>query len=67
MNECMLAVARLFAREAVEKVYMNILKIIQAGQEVPVDLTEKLNSLDLSRVFEGALADMDVVARELTA
>jgi alkylation response protein AidB-like acyl-CoA dehydrogenase len=66
-NEFMLAVARLFAREAVEKVYINILKIIQADQDVPTDLSGKLNSLALTKIFEGALADMDVVARELTA
>jgi len=66
-NEFMLAVARLFAREAVEKVYMNIVKIIQANQQVFDDLTEKLNSLALTTIFEGALADMGVVARELTA
>jgi alkylation response protein AidB-like acyl-CoA dehydrogenase len=66
-NEFMLAVARLFAREAVEKVYMNILKMIQADQQVFNDLTEKLNSLALTTIFEGALTDMDVVARELTA
>ena len=66
-NEFMLAVARLFAREAVEKVYMNIVKIIQADQQIFDDLTEKLNSLALTTIFEGALADMDVVARELTA
>ncbi|MBW1613540.1 MAG: hypothetical protein JRJ57_06085 [Deltaproteobacteria bacterium] len=63
----MSACARLFAREAVEKVYINILKIIQAGQDVPADLSEKLNSLALYKIFEGALADMDAVARELTA
>jgi hypothetical protein len=62
----MLAVARLFAREAVEKVYINTLKILKAGQEAPDDLTEKLSSLALNKVFEGALADMDLVARELT-
>jgi len=66
-NEFMLAVARLFAREAVEKVYVNILKIIQADQQVFDDLTEKLNSLTLTTIFKGALSDMDMVARELTA
>jgi alkylation response protein AidB-like acyl-CoA dehydrogenase len=66
-DEFMVAVARLFAREAVEKVYMNILKIIQADQQVFGDLAEKLSSLALTTIFEGALADMDVVARELTA
>jgi len=66
-GEFMLAVARLFAREAIEKVYINTLKILKAGQQAPDDLTEKLNSLALNRVFEGALPDMDLVARELTS
>jgi alkylation response protein AidB-like acyl-CoA dehydrogenase len=65
-GEFMLAVARLFSREAIEKVYINTLKILKAGQEAPDDLTEKLSSLALNKVFEGALADMDLVARELT-
>jgi len=65
-GEFMLAVSRLFAREAVEKVYINTLKILKACQEAPDELTEKLNSLTLNKVFEGALTDMDLVARELT-
>jgi len=65
-SEFMLAVARLFAREAVEKVYINTAKILKAVvQQAPDDLVEKLNSLALDKVFEGALTDMDLVAREL--
>jgi len=64
-NQFMLAVARLFAREAIEKVYLNILKIVQ-GQQAFDELTEELNSVAFNTIFEGTLADMDVVARELT-
>ena len=64
-NECMLAVARLFARETVEKVYLNSLKILNTGQQIPEHIGERLNSLTLTTVYEGALADMDLVAREL--
>ena len=64
-NEFMFAAARLFAREAVEKFYINTLKVTKAGQHETHDLTGKLNSLDLNNVFEGALEDMDLAAREL--
>ena len=64
-NEFMFAVARLFAREAVEKVYINTAKILKGGQQAPDELAEKLNSLALDEVFEGVLIDMDLVAREL--
>ncbi len=66
-NEFMFAVARLFAREAVEKVYINTAKILKGGQQAPDELAEKLNSLALDEVFEGVLIDMDLVARELTS
>ena len=66
-DEFMFAVARLFAREAVEKVYINTAKILKGGQQAPDELAEKLNSLALDKVFEGAIADMDLVARELTS
>lgn len=64
-NEYMLAVARLFARETAEKVYLNSLKILNTGQQIPEHISERLNSLTLTKVYEGALADMDLVAREL--
>jgi len=64
-DEFALAAARLFAREAVEKVYINTLKIINAEQGETPDLTEQLGSLDLNKVFESALRDMDLAAREL--
>ncbi|MBW2342096.1 MAG: acyl-CoA dehydrogenase family protein [Deltaproteobacteria bacterium] len=64
-NEYMLAVARLFARETVEKVYLNSLKILNTGQQIPERISERLNSLTMTKVHEGALADMDLVAKKL--
>ena len=64
-DEFTLAVARLFAREAVEKVYINVAKIIKGGHQAPDDLAGKLDSLALDEVFEGIMTDMDLVAREL--
>jgi len=64
-NEYMLTVARLFARETVEKVCLNSLKILNTGHQIPEHIGERLNSLTLTTMYEGALADMDLVAREL--
>jgi hypothetical protein len=64
-RECMSAVARLFARESLEKVYLNTLRIIEAGKEVPEEFKERLNSLVLGKIYEGAIGDMDLVAEEL--
>jgi alkylation response protein AidB-like acyl-CoA dehydrogenase len=66
-RECMSAVARLFARESLEKAYLNASKIIEAGEEVPEEFKERLNSLVLGRIYEGAVSDMDLVAEELTS
>jgi len=49
----------------IEKVYVNSLKILNTGQQIPEHISERLSSLTLTKVYEGALADMDVVAREL--
>jgi len=66
-DEFMLAVARLFARETAERVYINALKIVEFSDEVPEGVSERLNALSMAEVYKGALADMDLVARELTA
>jgi len=66
-SECMSAVARLFARESLEKVYLNTLKIIEAGEEVPEEFKKRLNSLGLGKIYEGAVRDMDLVAEELSS
>ncbi|MBN1907205.1 MAG: acyl-CoA dehydrogenase family protein [Deltaproteobacteria bacterium] len=59
------AAARLFVREAVEKVYINGLKICQ-GCETPVDeLSEKLSAMNMASVMKNILKDMDIVAEEI--
>jgi alkylation response protein AidB-like acyl-CoA dehydrogenase len=60
------AVARLFAREVMEKTYLNALRIAHGCPEKLEDLVAQLNCLELGAAFEGRLADMDLVARELT-
>jgi alkylation response protein AidB-like acyl-CoA dehydrogenase len=64
-DEFMLAVARLFGREAIEKVYVNASKIVHGVQQIPEELLGKLESLSMLKVFKGVLDDMDLVAREL--
>jgi hypothetical protein len=64
-RECMSAVSRLFARESLEKVYLNTLKVIEAGKEVPKEFKERLASLVLGEIYEGAVRDMGLVAEEL--
>jgi len=63
--EYMTAVARLFAREAIEKVYINGLKICQ-GCETAIDgLVEKLGALNMAAVMKNNLNDMHTVSGEL--
>lgn len=64
-SEYMRAAARLFAREAIEKIYINGLKICQ-GCETPVDdLIEKLGALNLAGVMKDNLKDMNTVSAEM--
>jgi alkylation response protein AidB-like acyl-CoA dehydrogenase len=65
--EFMLAVARLFAREAIEKLYVNSWKILNGVHPLPEELSDKLDSLPLHRVFENMLADMDLVAQQVVS
>ena len=65
--EFMLAVARLFAREAIEKIYVNSLKILNGTHPLPEELSDKLDSLPMHRVFEHMLTDMDLVAQQLVS
>jgi alkylation response protein AidB-like acyl-CoA dehydrogenase len=64
-EEFMKAVARLFAREVAEKVYLNGLKIVRGCDANMDDLAKRLNSLDLGQAMEANLRDMDLVAKEL--
>ena len=62
-KEFMTASARLFAREAAEKVYVNALKVMHgSGTALEVPL---LAEMDPGRIMNAAFADMDLVAREL--
>jgi alkylation response protein AidB-like acyl-CoA dehydrogenase len=65
--EFMPAVARLFAREAIEKVYINLWKILNGVHPLPEQLSGRLDALSLHQVFRGYLADMDLVAQQLVA
>ena len=57
--------ARLFAREAVVKIYINGLKIIHgSGQDIEEGL-EKFNALNIGQAMKGNTRDMDMVAAEL--
>lgn len=61
------ACARLFAREASEKVVLNGLKIIGSSDKNIEETKEKLNALDLGSIMAGATKDMDLVSEGLVA
>ena len=59
--------ARIFAREVIEKVTINGLKISQGcGTEIN-DLTKKIRGLNIETAFLNNMKDMDSIADELTA
>lgn len=63
----MKAAARLFGREAIQKTYINGLKIV-FGCEQDIDyVTEELNRLNLGLAMKDNLKDMDIIAAELVA
>jgi alkylation response protein AidB-like acyl-CoA dehydrogenase len=64
--EYMNAASRLFVREAVEKVYLNGLKICRGCEKELDDMSEKLSSLNMQELMKGNLKDMDAVSAELT-
>lgn len=59
------AAARLFVREAVEKVYINGLKICQGCETAVDELSEKLSAMNMASVMKNILKDMDIVAEEI--
>ena len=61
------AAARLFAREAVEKVYVNSIKIIQGCEKRDDEMAGALKSLDMGKVMRDNLKDMDIISTELVA
>jgi alkylation response protein AidB-like acyl-CoA dehydrogenase len=63
----MKAAARLFAREAAEKVYINGLKIIcGCGQSID-EVAQRLKALDLAPFMQDHIKDMDLISSELVA
>lgn len=63
--EAMKAVARLFVRSVVEKVWGNGLKVAR-GCELDLEGVEQsLESLDVGEAMKGNLEDMDLVSKEL--
>jgi len=63
--EFMKATARVFAREAAEKVYCNALKVAYGCGENMEELAQRLNQLELGQAMAGHLKDMDMIATEL--
>ena len=61
------AAARLFAREAVEKVYVNGIKITQGCEKRDDEMAETMKSLDMAEIMRGSLKDMDIISAELVA
>jgi alkylation response protein AidB-like acyl-CoA dehydrogenase len=61
----MKAAARLFVRDAIEKVYLNGLKIIHGYDQEIEDVEESLNALNMGLVMKDSIKDMDLVAGEL--
>ena len=61
----MKAVARLFAREVVEKVFLNGLKITCGSNPVIDEVAAKLNALNVGSVMRNNLKDMDLISAEL--
>jgi alkylation response protein AidB-like acyl-CoA dehydrogenase len=65
--DIMNATARLFARETLEKTFINGLKVLQ-GCGIPVQGPEdSIRALDLGGAMENMLSDMDAVAKSLVA
>jgi alkylation response protein AidB-like acyl-CoA dehydrogenase len=61
------ACARLFARKALQKVYVNGAKVLQGCDQTVDDLIGVLQSLDFPVSMKGYLRDMDQVASELVS
>jgi alkylation response protein AidB-like acyl-CoA dehydrogenase len=64
-RDFMAAVARLFAREAAEKVLLNGTRIACGCEEIMDEVVPKLRDLDLGVASRDYLKDMDLAAAEL--
>jgi alkylation response protein AidB-like acyl-CoA dehydrogenase len=61
------AAARIFARQVLEKVYVNGLKIVYGCDQTIDELKDKMGTLDLGLAMTDNLKDMDLIASELVA
>lgn len=61
------ACARLFAREVIEKVYLNGLRIVYGCDQAIEEVGEKLNALNLGEAMKNNLKDMNLISGELLA
>jgi alkylation response protein AidB-like acyl-CoA dehydrogenase len=59
------AAARVFAREAVTKVYLNGLMIARGSEEKVDEILPVLKALEMSEVMGAMVQDMDLIAAEL--
>jgi alkylation response protein AidB-like acyl-CoA dehydrogenase len=64
-KDFMAAVARLFAREAAQKVFLNGARVAFGCEEIMDEVAPKLKGLDLGVASRDYLRDMDLVAAEL--
>ncbi len=65
--DVMKATARLFARETVEKSFVNAVKVIKGYGGTLQGMEESVRAIDPSGAMENMLSDMDAVARALVA
>jgi alkylation response protein AidB-like acyl-CoA dehydrogenase len=63
--EFMKASARLFARDVIEKVYLNGLRIAQGCDQTMDEAHQELKLLNLEKIMRGNLTDMNTVSAEL--
>ncbi|UCF65236.1 MAG: acyl-CoA dehydrogenase family protein [bacterium] len=66
-SDYMKACARLFVREAIEKVYINGLKIAQGCDQTSEDVKKKLEALNVGLAMRDIIKDMDFIAAELVS
>ncbi|GAB4364139.1 MAG: hypothetical protein Kow0042_02540 [Calditrichia bacterium] len=64
-EEFMKACSRLFVREALEKVYLNGLKIAQGCEQTSDEVRQRLEALNVGLAMRETIKDMDRIAAEL--
>jgi len=66
-REYLKACARLFVREAIEKVYINGMKIAQGCDQTSEEVKKKLEALNVGLAMKDIIKDMDFIAAELVS